>query len=185
MLKSLVLCHVLCDEWTITILLDTIWKRPNLGSILLWLHNSTNTGRCFVRTIWFKSCVDISHNDDVSALYLDAYCLWIQLWSYDRSKSFARVIIWCYFSVIASHYQKVGLIVEVYWDFQKVIFNDRWAYKSELTTFIAVANVGGMFGTAVAFPICGLILDRYGWQVRITISFLHWTQLFSSNSFTG
>ena len=43
----------------------------------------------------------------------------------------------------------------------------RWSLASELSSFIAVSYVGGTFGTCVTYPIGGIILQHWGWEVRI------------------
>ena len=42
----------------------------------------------------------------------------------------------------------------------------RWSLASELSSFIAVSYVGGTFGTCVTYPIGGIILQHWGWEVR-------------------
>ena len=44
----------------------------------------------------------------------------------------------------------------------------RWALGTELATFIAISMVGGTFGTAVTYPIGGLLLHKFDWEVRQT-----------------
>ena len=43
----------------------------------------------------------------------------------------------------------------------------RWSLASELSSFIAVSYVGGTFGTCVTYPIGGIILQHWGWEVRV------------------
>ena len=43
----------------------------------------------------------------------------------------------------------------------------RWSLASELSTFISVSNVGGTFGACVTYPIGGIIIQHWGWEVRI------------------
>ena len=45
----------------------------------------------------------------------------------------------------------------------------RWSLASELSTFISVSNVGGTFGACVTYPIGGIIIQHWGWEVRIYV----------------
>ena len=42
----------------------------------------------------------------------------------------------------------------------------RWCYEREMGKFISIAYVGGTFGTAVTYPLGGLILEKFSWQVN-------------------
>ena len=48
----------------------------------------------------------------------------------------------------------------------------RWSLASELSTFISVSNVGGTFGACVTYPIGGIIIQHWGWEVRIYVGSL-------------
>ena len=45
----------------------------------------------------------------------------------------------------------------------------RWSLASELSTFISVSNVGGTFGACVTYPIGGIIIQHWGWEVRMYV----------------
>lgn len=46
----------------------------------------------------------------------------------------------------------------------------RWCYEREMGKFISIAYVGGTFGTAVTYPLGGLILEKFSWQTLFYIS---------------
>ena len=81
---------------------------------------------------------------------------------------------------VAFHFSDFSTTKRTMTKSRKSPLNCRWCHKSELTRFIAVANVGGMFGTAVAFPISGLIQQDYGWKVSYRNKFYS----FSPHSFS-
>ena len=41
-----------------------------------------------------------------------------------------------------------------------------WVPVKEKAGFTSFAYVGGTFGTIITYPLCGLILDNIGWEVR-------------------
>lgn len=45
----------------------------------------------------------------------------------------------------------------------------RWTAEDEHARFAALASMGGTFGTIFIYPLCGMILSAYNWQVRVNL----------------
>ena len=45
----------------------------------------------------------------------------------------------------------------------------RWSVESENSRFAAVAGIGGTFGTILIMPLCGMLIEKFGWEVSVRL----------------